>query len=91
MLKSPVSGLELDLNRLRELNDPMVFTWASLGDSTSYVIEIASDEAFNHLVVRRKIARNAFGYDGFERPGTFYWRVRSENGVPSETRRLVLR
>lgn len=56
-----------------------LFNWSKLDDATGYIIQIASDEAFEHILLERQVAYNAFQWTRDLPKGSAYWRVAGEN------------
>jgi hypothetical protein len=65
------------------------FSWKATWRARSYVIELAKDAAFRDTIVEEETKATRFEWKDPE-PGTYYWRVRTDDGSTSEARRVDL-
>ncbi len=52
-----------------------VFQWTDMPNHRGYLIQIASDAAFNHILLERIVSFNAFNLGSVFPKGEYYWRV----------------
>jgi len=72
----PVSLLPQDGKTLRGVAAEL--QWTASADADSYLLEIASDEAFEKIVLRQPdLTSTRYAADGIAEPGTYHWRVTS--------------
>jgi hypothetical protein len=65
------------------------FSWKATWRAPSYVLELAKDAAFRDRIVEETTKATRFEWKDPE-PGSYYWRVRTEDGRASEARRVDL-
>ena len=56
------------------------FAWNPVPEGLAYLLEVASDETFNSLVMRRVVATNSFDLDTLPEDGRFFWRIKTVDG-----------
>lgn len=61
-----------------DLPTSLIFEWAE-ANANNYVIQIASDEAFNNIIIEETLDNNIFASNVFIQDLTFYWRVKGIN------------
>jgi len=71
-----------------------LFTWTKVDDATGYLIQIASDEAFEHVLLERQVPLIQFEWSQPLPKGSTFWRVAAERGRKlqkySKPRKLAL-
>lgn len=70
-------------------NTRPTFSWKAAWRARSYVIQLAKDAAFRDTVVEEETTATRFEWKDPE-PGTYYWRVKSDEGSSSETYKVDL-
>lgn len=70
-----VPVLSTPLNGSANLANPVVFDWADVAGATSYTIHVATDAAFNNIVVNQSPATSTYTSSVFADGTTYYWRV----------------
>jgi len=73
ILTSPANGA------LNQVQRP-VFDWSSVAQAETYLLEIATDEYFNNIVISEIVSTNSYTPDTDLTTNTeFYWRVKANN------------
>ncbi len=75
--QAPVLLTPMDVSTGQIVN-PM-FTWNAIPGATNYIIEIATDPAFNNIVVTGMTATNSYLGIPLSQSTQYFWRVRAEN------------
>jgi len=57
------------------------FKWTHLSNKNAFLIQIASDAAFNHIVLEKLTSFNTFNLVSDLPKGEYYWRVAEKQGV----------
>lgn len=68
VLLTPVNGAS-------NLNNPIVFDWSDVSGATSYTIHIATDAAFNNIIVNQSPTLSTYTSSVFQDGTQYYWRV----------------
>jgi subtilisin-like proprotein convertase family protein len=67
--------------------------WADNANASAFIIEVASDEAFNNMVAQATVSESNFPLNGLSESTIFYWRVTPVNdgcgGVASDAFRFA--
>ena len=54
--------------------------WDADGNAEEYLLQVATDNAFNNLIVDQEVTSTSFDYENTLLPGnTYYWRVQGKN------------
>ncbi len=54
-------------------------TWDAETNSTSYNVEVATDNAFTNIVANSNVTSNSFSPSGISQSKTYYWRVKAKH------------
>ena len=75
----PINRAVFSKKSLKEGDDAVLLTWKSPNFTEGYEVEVATDEKFKSVVIRKKIQDN-FLIMKSPRANAYYWRVRSYVG-----------
>lgn len=90
----PPSNLLAPADGLTDVGLNPVFSWSQTAPNASYLIEIASDMAFNNVIRAQTVMEESYTETaGLYGTTTYYWRVRGTNacgtGTPSAVRNFT--
>ena len=67
------------------VSNPPALSWSAATNAVDYLVEIATDAAFNNIVVSQAVATTSFnGAAGLAPNATFFWRVTARNGCGNQ-------
>jgi hypothetical protein len=56
-----------------------IFSWEEISNTSSYDIEIATDQQFSSVLFSENISTNSFSGSSLEESTVYYWRVKAKN------------
>lgn len=63
------------------VSEKTVFQWTDMPNKYGFLVQVASDVDFNHIVLERVTSFNAFNLVSALPKGEYYWRVAEKSGV----------
>lgn len=76
---APQAPISLNAKSTLDYSEPLSFSWSPSEAVQRHEIQIASDKAFNALVVKEAVKGTSYSYTGSLSPGVYFWRVASSN------------